>query len=146
MKTENMFTMTKSYLETALRNFELFQNQNEKMVKLYLEQMTQENKKLDSTYTEWRESTNKAFDDYRDMITKGLDYLADCLEKTNQIPKEATPGPEKSKQNNTIQNPKKVASKPAESKPKKTGQTPKEAAPGPQKSKQKIIVNASTAA
>jgi len=87
MKTENVFTMTKSYLETALKNFELFQTQNEKMVKLFLDQMSEENKKLDHNYNQWLNDTQKAFLDYRQLMTKGLDYLSDCLEKNSDKPK-----------------------------------------------------------
>ncbi len=84
MKTENVFTMSKSYLETAFKNFELFQSLNEKMMKLFLGQLEQENTKLDRNYNQWLGDTQKAFSDYRDLMTKGLDYLSDCLEKSEK--------------------------------------------------------------
>lgn len=102
MEKVNMFVLTRSNFENALKNFELFQKQNEKTVSLFLEQMKQENKKLKANFTEWIETTNKAFDDYRDIIIKGLDYLSDYLEKNNHNSDETVSRPTKSMQNANI--------------------------------------------
>lgn len=90
MKPENLFTITKNYFEKALNNYELLQSHNEETMKLLLENMEQENKKLDRNYCEWIENTNKAFEDYREIIFKGLDYLSDCLENNIEARKETT--------------------------------------------------------
>lgn len=99
MKSSNMFTTTKGNLETALRNYEVFLKENEKMVTLYLDQLKQENNKLHIYYKEWVENSNKAFDDYRDMIIKGLDYLSNYMENGHQAPGASATKPEKSIQN-----------------------------------------------
>lgn len=81
MEKENLFAMSREYFETALSNLEIFQQQNEKLLQLSIEQPDQENLKLKKNYGEWVDDTHKALSDYRKLLLKGLDYLAANLEK-----------------------------------------------------------------
>lgn len=146
MKTENMFTMTKGNLETALQNFERFQKHNEKMVILFLSQMKQENQKLVNCFTEWIENTNKAFDDYREIITKGLDYLSEFLDKTSSKTDEASSKRFKNKQSAHQNECKEAVSKAENNKPQENVQNSKAAAQLETKQNKKMDVHASTAA
>lgn len=91
MEKENVFVMAKGYHTIALKNFELLQKQNQKMMALFLKEMETENKKLDMDYNEWLADTQKALKDYQELMLTGLDYLSDCLEKSNRKPSQDTP-------------------------------------------------------
>jgi len=81
MKSENIFSTTKEHFEAAFNNYEQFQQQNEKLFAISVKQLEQGNQSLDKLYAEWQANTNKAFQDYRELFLKGLDYLAGILEK-----------------------------------------------------------------
>jgi hypothetical protein len=80
MEKENLFAMSRQYFESAFSNLETFQHQNEKFLQLSIDQPDHENLKLKKNYTEWVLDTRKALSDYRELLLKGLDYLADSLE------------------------------------------------------------------
>ncbi|MBW2368911.1 MAG: hypothetical protein JRH15_13605 [Deltaproteobacteria bacterium] len=86
MKSENIFSTTRDHFETAFNNYEHFQKQNEKMFEIFVEQLEKGNQSLDKLYSEWQADTNKAFQDYRELFLKGLDYLAGILEKHTKSP------------------------------------------------------------
>ena len=43
MLNKDMFSMTKTYYETALNNFELYQKNSEKMLKIFMDQHSDTN-------------------------------------------------------------------------------------------------------
>jgi hypothetical protein len=81
METENLFAMSRKYFETAFSNLETFQHQNEKLLELSIQRPDhEENMKLKNNYNEWALDARKALSDYRELLLKGLDYLAANLE------------------------------------------------------------------
>ncbi|MBW1646147.1 MAG: hypothetical protein JRJ56_07465 [Deltaproteobacteria bacterium] len=81
MSNKEIFLLTKSYYKTALDNFELYQKNSEKMLKIFLDQYGDLNSDFMKNYEEWMANSHKAFDDYRKLILDGLDYLADTFDK-----------------------------------------------------------------
>ena len=86
MKPENIFSINKEYFETAFNNFENFLKQNEKLFEIFMEQHEKRNQRLDKLYAEWQADTKKAFQDYRELFLKGIDYLSGILEKNTKGP------------------------------------------------------------
>ena len=78
---KDIFNMTKTYYQTALDNFELYQKNNENMMKIFFDQYGDINGDFMKHYEEWLTNSHKAFDDYRKMVLDGLDYLADNFEQ-----------------------------------------------------------------
>jgi len=73
--------MTKAYYKTALDNFELYQDNSEKMLDIFLNQYGELNNDFMKQYREWMTNSRRAFSDYRQMVLDGLDYLAETFEK-----------------------------------------------------------------
>lgn len=86
MKKENIFALTKGYYVDVFKNLQRFQNENEKMVKLFLDQTSDSNQSLDTNYLEWVENTKKGFEDYQALLLHGLDYLAQNYDRTRNQP------------------------------------------------------------
>jgi len=83
-KTNNnkeILEMTKAYYKTALDNFELYQNNSEKMLDIFLNQYGELNSDFMKQYREWMTNSRQAFSDYRKMVLDGLDYLAETFDK-----------------------------------------------------------------
>ena len=81
MLNKDMFSMTKTYYETALNNFELYQKNSEKMLKIFMDQHSDTNSDFMKHFDEWTASSQKAFNDYRKLILDGLDFLTDIFGK-----------------------------------------------------------------
>ena len=81
MLNKDIFSMTKAYYETALDNFELYQKNSEKMMRIFMDQHGDMNNDFMKHYDEWIASSQKGFNDYRKLVLDGLDYLADTFEK-----------------------------------------------------------------
>ena len=81
MLNKDIFSMTKAYYETALDNFELYQKNSEKMMRIFMDQHGDMNNDFMKHYDEWIASSQKGFNDYRKLVLDGLDFLADTFEK-----------------------------------------------------------------
>lgn len=81
MLNNDMFAMTKTYYETALNNFELYQKNSEQMLRMFMNQNGNLDKNSMKQYDEWVANSQKGFNDYRKLILDGLDYLADTFGK-----------------------------------------------------------------
>jgi len=66
---KDIFNMTKTYYKTALDNFELYQKNNENMMKIFFDQYGDINGDFMKHYEEWLTNSHKAFDDYRKPLT-----------------------------------------------------------------------------
>ncbi len=81
MANKEIFEMTKTYYKNALDNFELYQDNSEKMLEIFLSQYGDLNSDFMKHYREWMNNSRQAFQDYRKMVLDGLDYLADTFDK-----------------------------------------------------------------
>ncbi len=81
MPNQQIFEMTRAYYKNALDNFELYQDNSEKMLEIFLSQYGDLNSDFMKQYREWMNNSRQAFQDYRKMVLDGLDYLADNLNK-----------------------------------------------------------------
>ena len=81
MANKEIFELTKTYYQNALDNFELYQDNSEKMLEIFLSQYGDLNQDFMKQYREWMNNSRQAFQDYRKMVLDGLDYLADTFDK-----------------------------------------------------------------
>ncbi len=81
MVPKEMLTMAKTYYNTAFDNFDLFQKNNEQMLKIFMNQHYDMNSDFMKQFDEWLVNSRKSYNDYRKLVLDGLDYLADTTEK-----------------------------------------------------------------
>ena len=79
---QNIFKNLKSFYELAIENFNLINNQQQKMIEFFLQtqpDIYREN--LMKIYKEWLKNSEIALNDYKNMVIKGLDYLEENYNK-----------------------------------------------------------------
>lgn len=79
---ENVFEGLKSVYSLAFENFKIVTEQQKNFVEMFLKNSQLPNSEaLLKLYSEWLATTEKALDDFKDVVIKGLDYMSDNLKK-----------------------------------------------------------------
>ena len=84
MVKENIFENLKDVYNLAFENFKLLTEQQRTFVEMFLKNSQLPNSDAFlKLYKEWLGTTEKALDDFKDVVLKGLDYMADNLKKNS---------------------------------------------------------------
>ena len=84
MAKENIFENLKDVYNLAFENFKLLTEQQRTFVEMFLKNSQLPNSDAFlKLYKEWLGTTEKALDDFKDVVIKGLDYMADNLKKNS---------------------------------------------------------------
>lgn len=81
MFNKDVLLLAKTYYKTAFDNFELYRENSEKILRIFMDQGGETNNDFMKQYNEWITNSQKGFNDYRKLVLDGLDYLADRVEK-----------------------------------------------------------------
>ena len=82
MGPENIFVNLKSVYELAFENFKIVTEQQKNFVEMMLKNSKTPNADyLMKTYEEWINTTEKALDDFKGVVLKGLDYMSEAFNK-----------------------------------------------------------------
>ena len=82
MSGENIFENLKSVYNLAFENFKILTEQQRTFVEMFLKNSQVPNSDAFlKLYKEWLETTEKALDDFKDVVIKGLDYMSDNFKK-----------------------------------------------------------------
>jgi len=80
---ENFFHALKSFYKLTFENLNLMQTQQQKMIEFFLQTQPQSYREhLLKIYQEWIKNSQLAFDNYKDMVIKGIDYMEDVYKKS----------------------------------------------------------------
>jgi hypothetical protein len=83
MMDKNVFEGLKSVYGLAFENFKIVTEQQKNFVEMFLKNSQLPNSDaILKLYTEWLATTEKALDDFKDVVLKGLDYMSDNFKKT----------------------------------------------------------------
>ncbi len=82
---ENVFEGLKNVYSLAFENFKIVTEQQKNFVELFLKNSQLPNADaMLKLYSEWLATTEKALDDFKDVVLKGLDYMSDNLNKSTK--------------------------------------------------------------
>ncbi len=83
--SENVFEGLKNVYGLAFENFKIVTEQQKNFVEMFLKNSQLPNSDLMlKLYSEWLATTEKALDDFKDVVLKGLDYMSDTLKKNSK--------------------------------------------------------------
>jgi hypothetical protein len=82
MGPENIFVNLKSVYELAFENFKIVTEQQKNFVEMMIKNSKAPNSEfLLKTYNEWIDTTEKALEDFKGVVLKGLDYMSESFNK-----------------------------------------------------------------
>ena len=82
---ENVFEGLKNVYSLAFENFKIVTEQQKNFVELFLKNSQLPNADaMLKLYSEWLATTEKALDDFKDVVLKGLDYMSENLNKSTK--------------------------------------------------------------
>ena len=85
MINEKIFENLKSVYELAFDNFKLITEQQKKLVEMFLKQSSlPNNEEIAKLYEEWLNSTQKALDDFKGIVFKGIDFMIEAINKAKK--------------------------------------------------------------
>ena len=85
MLNYNYFKNLKDFYSFVFDNFKLVSGQQKKLVETFIESQPEIFKdNFKKVYDEWIKNVDKAFNDYQDMVFKGLEYLENMYENATK--------------------------------------------------------------
>ena len=85
MVNEKIFENLKKVYELAFDNFKLITEQQKKLVEMFLKQSPlPNNEEVAKLYEEWLNSTQKALDDFKGIVFKGIDFMIEAINKAKK--------------------------------------------------------------
>jgi len=85
MVNEKIFENLKGVYELAFDNFKLITEQQKKIVEMFLKQSPlPNNEELVKMYDEWLNSTQKALEDFKEVVFKGIDFMIETMNKVKK--------------------------------------------------------------
>ena len=79
---ENFFESLKNFYILMFENLNLLQSQQQKMVEFFFQTQPQSYREhLMNIYRDWAKNSELAFNNYKEMVIKGIDYMKDVYKK-----------------------------------------------------------------
>ena len=80
---ENFFESLKNFYLLMFENLNLLQSQQQKMVEFFFQTQPQSYREhLMNIYKDWAKNSELAFNNYKEMVIKGIDYMKDVYKKS----------------------------------------------------------------
>ena len=80
---ENFFESLKNFYLLMFENLNLLQSQQQKMVEFFFQTQPQSYREhLINIYRDWTKNSELAFNNYKEMVIKGIDYMKDVYKKS----------------------------------------------------------------
>ena len=80
---ENFFESLKNFYILMFENLSLLQSQQQKMVEFFFQTQPQSYRNhLMNIYKDWAKNSELAFNNYKEMVIKGIDYMKDVYKKS----------------------------------------------------------------
>ncbi len=80
---ENFFESLKNFYLLMFENLNLLQSQQQKMIEFFFQTQPQSYRNhLMNVYKDWAKNSELAFNNYKEMVIKGIDYMKDVYKKS----------------------------------------------------------------
>ena len=85
---ENFFESLKNFYLLTFENLKLLQAQQQKMVEFFFQTQPESYRNhLMNIYNDWAKNSEIAFNNYKEMVIKGIDYMKDVYKKSMKVEK-----------------------------------------------------------
>ena len=82
VSTDLFFKNLKEVYSVSFENFKLVSQQQKKFIEFWITQQPEPLKEtMQKAFNEWYENTDKAMNDFKDVVIKGIDYMEDMSKK-----------------------------------------------------------------
>ncbi len=80
---ENFFDSLKNFYLLMFENLNLLQSQQQRMIEFFLQTQPEAYRThLLNIYKDWAKNSELAFENYKEMVVKGIDYMKDVYKKS----------------------------------------------------------------
>ncbi len=80
---ENFFESLKNFYLLMFENLNLLQSQQQKMIEFFFQTQPQSYREhLMNVYRDWTKNSELAFENYKEMVIKGIDYMKEVYKKS----------------------------------------------------------------